>query len=61
MVNVSPELLKRIDVISKDRDHFIQKAIEEKLEKELSKLLKEGYSKEKNLEEWEVTSAGGIE
>lgn len=60
LLNIPDELLSDVNKITKNKSDFIRQAIKEKLEIEMKNLLIEGYSKEKNLEEWDVTISDGI-
>lgn len=60
LINIPDDLLEGISKVSENRSDFIIKAIKEKLEKEMEQLLIEGYSKEKNLDEWDITISDGV-
>ncbi len=60
LVVLPDDLLEEVNKISKNKSDFIRQAIKENLEKETLKLLIEGYSKEKKLDEWDVTVSDGI-
>lgn len=60
LINLSDELISDISKITKNKSNFIREAIKEKLKKETMQSLIEGYSKEKNLSEWENTINDGI-
>lgn len=60
LLNIPDILLADVNKITKNKSDFIRQAIKEKLERETINLLIEGYSKEKNLGEWDTTISDGI-
>ena len=60
LLTIPDQLLEEVNKITKNKSNFIRLAIKEKLEKETLSLLIEGYSKEKNLDEWDVAISDGI-
>lgn len=60
LLNIPDLLLADVNKITKNKSDFIRQAIKEKLDRETMSLLIEGYSKEKNLDEWDTTINDGI-
>lgn len=60
LLNIPDTLLSDVNKITKNKSDFIRQAIKEKLDRETINLLIEGYSKEKNLGEWDTTISDGI-
>lgn len=61
MITMPEELVHEVDSITGNRSEFIRASIKDRLRREREKLMIEGYSKERNLDEWETTASDGIE
>lgn len=61
MITIPNSLIHDIDMVTTNRSEFIRASVKERLRKAKEQLMTEGYLKEKNLNEWEVTTGDGIE
>lgn len=61
MVTIPNSLVKEIDQVAANRSEFIRESVKDRLKRERERLMAEGYSKERNLEEWETTAGDGVE
>ncbi len=61
MITIPKSMIHEMDMISKNRSKFIRESVKERIRKEKEHLMAEGYKKEKNLDEWDVTAGDGIE
>jgi len=61
MITIPKSLIHDMDMVTTNRSEFIRTSVKERLRKAKEQLMIEGYLKEKNLNEWEVTAGDGIE
>jgi len=61
MITMPDYIIEEIDRIASNRSEFIRKSVKARLKKERDRLMAEGYTKERNLEEWEITAGDGLE
>lgn len=61
MITIPKSMIHDMDMVSKNRSEFIRESVKERIRKEKERLMAEGYKKEKNLNEWDVTAGDGIE
>ncbi len=61
IISIPKNLIRNIDKVTENRSEFIRESVKERLKKEKEQQMIEGYKREKNLAEWDVTSGEGIE
>ncbi len=58
---IPEEIISILEKMKVNKNKFFREAAEEKLRRTLKKQMIEGYKKEKNLKEWEITVGEGID
>lgn len=61
MITMPEELVREVDSIAGNRSEFIRECVRERIKERRKHLMIEGYSKEKNLDDWESIVGDGIE
>ena len=61
MITMPDHLIEEIDRIAANRSEFIRNSVKDRLKRERQRLMVEGYSREKNLDEWESTAGDGLD
>ncbi len=61
MIAMPNNLVEKIDQVAANRSEFIRESVKDRLKRERDRLMAEGYSKERNLQEWETTAGDSLE